>query len=249
MGAWAHDHLKAGTDSGVRVAILHLQRRPQAGFVEAVAAKKAQEHSHTERLTQQEWLPQARSISHGVLRSARRVGKVAGVEEGQQQRDQGRHPKREIIGSLVQGALQAATPSRKLSPNMRTGPRGAMPPLAIGPAPTPRWSPQARPAPARSLRRRSGSPPIGSAAPAVSPPRPMARSRSSAAAAGAPRIWAISAALSRHCSVCGSPHATALARCLACSSGSSTISARRRCIARRRARARHCRPLAQATDA
>jgi hypothetical protein len=43
MRSWPHDHLEAGHDRAARVAFLHLQCGPQAGRVEAVAAKKAQE--------------------------------------------------------------------------------------------------------------------------------------------------------------------------------------------------------------
>ena len=69
----------------------------------------------------------------------------------------------------------------------------------------------------------------------VSPPSRIARSTSSAAAAGAPRVRATSAAVSRACSVAGSELTVASARCLAFSSGSDSTSASARCILRRRA--------------
>ena len=73
------------------------------------------------------------------------------------------------------------------------------------------------------LRRRSG----------VSPPSPIARSTNSAAAAGAPRARAASAAWSSAVSISSSALAEASARCRALSSGWVSSSLSVRCMARR----------------
>jgi hypothetical protein len=50
-------------------------------------------------------MPEAGRIGYGVLRSARGSGKLAGVEQWQQQRHQRRHAQREIIDGLIEGPL------------------------------------------------------------------------------------------------------------------------------------------------
>ena len=122
--------------------------------------------------------------------------------------------------------FHSSTPSVKLSSNARTDRAGSAPLHVADPAPGRRRSPRANRVPARSRPLRSGCLPIGFAARLcrrrARPPGRAVRPRPPAHPASVP---------SRRprpdgSSVSGSPHATAIARCLACSSGSSTISAR-----------------------
>ena len=198
---------------------------------------EAQHRSHAQRLTEQ--LRADRSgKAIATASSARRIARLRSATIEQRVREHHRrpHPEGGVVSGLVERALEQGGGLEKAVVVQSAWRRAAASPRhAVRRDRHGRWSRTSR------LRARAGSPASKWWAAdrmlrsGVSPPSPIASSMSSAAAAGAPRIRAISAAASSERNVRSSPLAAASARCLALSSGSSTISARRRCIARRRA--------------
>jgi hypothetical protein len=100
LHAGTQHHLQTRGQCHTRRAVFQLEGVLQLCFVDTLAAQKADQHPHAERLAEQQRIPETGGVGDGLVGGGHAFGDAGGAELGECEDDQRGHPQRQVVRRL-----------------------------------------------------------------------------------------------------------------------------------------------------